>query len=235
MRSCEPSVVRCRLMSSLARVIAVEKPMQYSVPWTSLSIVLGMATSGTPCVVERLGEAQRVVAADGDEVVEAHGLDVLEHDRREVVAVLADRASASARSATRWAGSGSRFILRGLVREVCSQVPAGAVDGARGDAVERHDVLVVERGARPLVGQALPAATDAADLEAQLGRAIRDALDDAVEAGDVAAPGEDADPAWPGHVACPLWRRACPAGAGRWRRGVREPMVAPHGDGYDGA
>ena len=48
MRSCEPSVVRWRLMSSLARVIAVEKPMQYSVPWTSLSIVLGMAMSGTP-------------------------------------------------------------------------------------------------------------------------------------------------------------------------------------------
>ena len=47
-RSCEPSVVRWRLISSLARVIADEKPMQYSVPWTSLSIVLGMAMSGTP-------------------------------------------------------------------------------------------------------------------------------------------------------------------------------------------
>jgi hypothetical protein len=33
---------------SLARVMALEKPMQYSVPWTSLSIVLGMAISGTP-------------------------------------------------------------------------------------------------------------------------------------------------------------------------------------------
>ena len=30
-RSCEPIVVRCRWMASLARVIAVEKPMQYSV------------------------------------------------------------------------------------------------------------------------------------------------------------------------------------------------------------
>ena len=47
-RSWLPSVVRCRLMASLARVIAVEKPMQYSVPCTSLSIVLGMATRGTP-------------------------------------------------------------------------------------------------------------------------------------------------------------------------------------------
>ena len=28
--------------------MAVEKPMQYSVPWTSLSIVLGTAISFTP-------------------------------------------------------------------------------------------------------------------------------------------------------------------------------------------
>ena len=48
MRSCEPRVVRCRSMSSFARVIAVEKPMQYSVPWTSLSIVFGTAMSGMP-------------------------------------------------------------------------------------------------------------------------------------------------------------------------------------------
>ena len=48
MRSCDPSVVRWRLMASLARVMAVEKPMQYSVPWTSLSMVLGIAMSLTP-------------------------------------------------------------------------------------------------------------------------------------------------------------------------------------------
>ena len=48
MRSWLPNVVRWRLISSLARVTAVEKPMQYSVPHTSLSMVLGMATSGIP-------------------------------------------------------------------------------------------------------------------------------------------------------------------------------------------
>ena len=41
MRSCEPTVVRCRWMASMARVMAVEKPMQYSVLRTSLSIVFG--------------------------------------------------------------------------------------------------------------------------------------------------------------------------------------------------
>src|ERR1035437_5304703 len=48
MRSYEPRVVRWRLIASFARVIAVEKPMQYSVPWTSLSMVFGTATILTP-------------------------------------------------------------------------------------------------------------------------------------------------------------------------------------------
>ena len=50
-----------------------------------------------------------------------------------------------------------------------------------------------------LVGQALPAAADADDLVAELVGAVGDALDDAVEAGDVAAPGEDADAWFLGH------------------------------------
>ena len=49
MRSCDPTVVRCRSMASVARVIAVENPMQYSVDWTSLSIVLGIAITLKPC------------------------------------------------------------------------------------------------------------------------------------------------------------------------------------------
>ena len=52
MRSCEPTVVRWRSMASMARVMAVEKPMQYSVLRTSLSIVLGMAITLTPELVE---------------------------------------------------------------------------------------------------------------------------------------------------------------------------------------
>ena len=77
MRSCEPSVVRWRLISSLARVMAEEKPMQYSVPLTSLSIVLGIAISGTPSSIQHARVGQRVVAADRDEVVQAQVLDVV--------------------------------------------------------------------------------------------------------------------------------------------------------------
>src|ERR1035437_8561077 len=42
-RSCEPNVVRCRSMASMARVMAVENPIQYSVFCTSLSIVITRA------------------------------------------------------------------------------------------------------------------------------------------------------------------------------------------------
>ena len=48
MRSCEPTVVRCRSMASMARVMAVEKPMQYSVFRTSLSMVFGTAITLKP-------------------------------------------------------------------------------------------------------------------------------------------------------------------------------------------
>ena len=49
MRSCEPTVVRWRSMASMARVIAVENPMQYSVLRTSLSMVFGTAITFMPC------------------------------------------------------------------------------------------------------------------------------------------------------------------------------------------
>jgi len=49
----EPTVVRWRLMALSARVMAVEKPMQYSVLRTSLSMVLGMAMTLTPSLSRR--------------------------------------------------------------------------------------------------------------------------------------------------------------------------------------
>jgi len=89
-RSCEPSVVRWRLMASLARVMAVEKPMQYSVPWTSLSMVLGTATSLTPWSARTWLKLRVSSAADRDEVVQAELLDVLEDHGCEVVDALLD-------------------------------------------------------------------------------------------------------------------------------------------------
>jgi hypothetical protein len=53
-RSCEPAMVRWLSMASVARVIAVENPMQYSVFGTLLSMALGMAITGTPSRFSRL-------------------------------------------------------------------------------------------------------------------------------------------------------------------------------------
>ena len=78
MRSCEPRVVRWRVMASFARVIAVEKPMQYSVPRTSLSIVLGTPITGNPALERAAAKAERVVAADGDQAADAQALQILQ-------------------------------------------------------------------------------------------------------------------------------------------------------------
>jgi hypothetical protein len=90
MRSCEPMVVRCRFTASLARATAVEKPMQYSVPRTIVVHGLGHRDDGEPRAVEHLRVGERVVAADRDEVVDTQLAEVLEHERGQVVDVLAD-------------------------------------------------------------------------------------------------------------------------------------------------
>ena len=64
------------------------------------------------------------------------------------------------------------------------------------DAREALKLLQVVKN----TGQAFPAATDADDFEAQFGGFVHDGLDDGVEAGNVAAPGENADAADSGHV-----------------------------------
>src|SRR5450759_4579425 len=80
---------------------------------------------------------------------------------------------------------------------------AGAIDRARVDSIERHDVVSIQAGARLHVCQAFPAAPDAHDLVAKLSCAIDDAFDDGIEAGDVAASGEDADAGGSTHTCLP--------------------------------
>ena len=191
-RSWLPSVVRWRLISSFARVIADEKPMQYSVPLTSLSIVFGIAISGTPAVwstdenesvssppiVTRwLSPRCAMVSSTccGQVVHAIGGLAV--RDRRRVEPGRQRRRPHLARVRAR----------------AVEHRAAGPVDRPRVVAVEDAHVLGVGLGAASLVGQALPAAADADDLVAELGGAVDDALDDRVEAGHVAAAREDSD------------------------------------------
>ena len=83
-RSWLPSVVRCRLISSFARVIAVENPMQYSVPGDVVVHRLRDRDERDPLVEQDPREAQRVVAADRHEDVEPEAADVVEDDRGQV-------------------------------------------------------------------------------------------------------------------------------------------------------
>ena len=143
-------------------------------------------------IVQRAAVAQGVVAADGDEVIQAHGLDVLHHQRSEVIAVLIELHRLGTlgvevrrqRRLLHLARVGARAVQPGA---------AGAVDGAGVVDVQRYHVAFVEHAPGLLVGQPFPAAPDADDLEAELMGPVRHPLDDAVQAGDVAAPRQDAD------------------------------------------
>ena len=61
-------------MASVAIVTAVSKPKVMTVPDRSLSMVLGTPTTGMPFSAKPVGDAQRAVAADGDQGVDAEAL-----------------------------------------------------------------------------------------------------------------------------------------------------------------
>ncbi len=155
---------------------------------------LGDGDDLDPGIGEDLRVREGVVAADGDQGVDPEAVQVLEHDGREVVdarARLERREPIVRHDRRELAGP----HLRGVRAARVEGRAAGPVDGPGVHAVERADVVGVRVGARPHVGQGLPAAAEPDHLEAELGGAIDDALDDRVEAGNVAAPGEDADSA----------------------------------------
>ena len=58
-------------MASVAKSTAVSKPKQFIVPTMSLSMVFGTPTIGMPRFVELVRDAERAVAADDDQRVEA--------------------------------------------------------------------------------------------------------------------------------------------------------------------
>ncbi len=129
-------------------MIAVEKPMQYSVLRTSLSIVLGMAITLTPCLIEPRRIAERVVAADGDEVLDAERREVGQHLPGYVPGGSGD-AGIDARGGGKILAGQMRGQLLRPGRIGAARVqdgPAAPVDGARVVAVERHQVAAPARG-----------------------------------------------------------------------------------------
>ena len=78
-RRCDSAVVRSRSTASMTMLMAVSKPNVKSVADRSLSMVLGTPTIGSFSSCEEPGgDAQRVVAADGDQGVESEPREVLE-------------------------------------------------------------------------------------------------------------------------------------------------------------
>src|SRR5262249_28556620 len=130
--------------------------------------------------------------------------EVLDAERRQVRLDLAGHVERLALDAALLADPGGKLLageMRGqlahLGRVGAARMQHGAaapVDGARVLLVERHDVarhagLVLDIE----VGERLPAAPQAQNLDLVAAAAIGDALDDGIETRDIAAAGEDTD------------------------------------------
>ena len=123
-------------------------------------------------VVQPRCVAQRVVAADGDQVVKPQRLDVFQHLRGDVV----DGGSDALLCALQTWGSchlrrlgGSFFILAGLVRELCRKVPPVR---SMVRVISRFSGKYVTRAAGRIfqvdVRQAFPPAADSDDFAVDL-------------------------------------------------------------------
>ena len=146
--------------------------------------------------VELRGVAQRIVAADGDQVIQVQRLDVLQHrlgdveDRGGHALLGGLLRGKSCPSST----GGSFFIFDGIGARTVQIGAAGAVDGAGVLAIQRQHVA---RAARRIlqvdVRQSFPAAADADHLAADFAAPVNHRLDDGIQSRNVAAAGEDAD------------------------------------------
>ena len=140
--------------------------------------------------VEMRGIAERVVAADRDQVVELQLLDIFQHLRRHVVDGGSDSAFGILRRRKARAGQKRRGFLH-LERIRAGTVQPGAaraVDGACVLAVQRENVAADAGGIVEIdVRETFPAAPDAGDLPADLGAAVHHRLDYGIQTGDIAA------------------------------------------------
>src|SRR5882762_2221749 len=140
---------------------------------------------------ERGGEAERVVAADGDKAADAQAFEILEDDGSEVVMLAVERKFFDAVGGDELRELGFDHLARVGTRGV-EYGAARAIDGAGIFAIEWANVRVGGIGGIHM-GKTLPAFADADDGAAELAGAIDDGLDDGIQAGNVAAAGEDSD------------------------------------------
>ena len=142
MRSCEPTVVRCRSMASDgARDGGGKADAVFGIAHIVVHR-LGHRDDFDALPVEMRGIAERVVAADGDQIIELQLFDVLQHLRRHVVDSGGDAVLGVLRRRKRGAGEkpGHLLHLQRIGAGAVQPRAAGAVDGAGVVAVQREDV-----------------------------------------------------------------------------------------------
>src|SRR5215469_8097588 len=146
-----------------------------------------------PLAIELRGIAQRVIAANRDQVVESERFDILQYRRSHIV----DHAGYALLG--RFIGfellalQGGRqlFHLRGIRTRAVQKSSAGAIDRTRVLAIEWKDVPRLASRIVPIeVGETLPPSPDSHDLASDFGSAVNHRFDDGVQSRDVTASGE---------------------------------------------
>ena len=147
-----------------------------------------MPITRTPSDVQPFGEAQRVVAADRDQILQAQVADVFQHDRRQVVNVFlhAQRLGFFLAQVRRQRGAAH---LRGIGARGMQHRPAGAIDAPRVVAVEGPDIFRIELRSHLQMRQPFPPAANADDLQIHVRGLVDHALDHRVQPGNIAPAG----------------------------------------------
>jgi hypothetical protein len=153
-----------------------------------LSIVFGNGDHRDPLLVETEAVRQRVVTADGDEHVEFRRFQHWEHIVGEIVG------SVSRVTVAEECGETVGCHLRRIGPRRVQEGPSGAVDGPDHARIQCDQVLL-EAGPVFRVGfdEPTPATADPDHIVTFVGDPVDHCLDTGVQAGDVAATGEDAN------------------------------------------
>src|SRR5918996_1669674 len=157
-------------------------------------------------VVQTLGVAERVVAPDRDQDVDADVLEILEHILGDVVDLVAvSREVLGHARAREMARTRARRVEKG------SAGATGAIDDRFGELL--HGVGVVRLLVAPIIDEPPPPTPDADDSVSLAQSADGDRTDGGVEAGDVSAAGQNRD----GPLACRHGpKNTSPLSRGRW-------------------
>ena len=144
--------------------------------------------------IQTRGVTQRIIAADGYQIVQLQRLQIFQHPLRHVISgvLLAVLLALRRRKIAPRQKRRNRFHLGRIRAARMQKCAARALDRARIVAGQRQYVARLARRVVEVdVGQALPPAAQADHFIIQLTRAIRNAFNDGVQARDIAPASQD--------------------------------------------